>query len=390
MAVACLVGRPHAFPNRGAAAFLLGLLALLLGAAILSAIVHPSAQARPVIATLAACAALSMLLAMGPSRPVMPALLGVATVTALGVLGWVVLYAPELLGTKFPAARLLGGSPGLSHLPAAHPNVAAVLAAIAVPGWLALATRAPRGGGRGVSTAMLVLSLAIVVVSGSRAGALAATIGALLVAWLQWRRSREMLLGATALVLLASPVWAPGIVRLLTLGSGNDQARLPVWEASLRGIGQSPWLGRGIGSFPFAYARIPNADPVAIGTHNTYLQAWLDFGLLGMVATVGLAVFLLVVCMRAPARDPTALALKGVAAAWLVMSLFESTVIMTSRTARPWADFREVVVPLAFVIFGLAAAPGLVMASDPSGHSSAAGRRQSSVPEIRPRLDAQP
>ncbi len=55
----------------------------------------------------------------------------------------------------------------------------------------------------------------------------------------------------------------------------------------------------------------------------------------------------------------------GMVGAWLVISVLESTVIVSWRTAQPWEGFQEAVVPLAFALWGLAAAP--FMTRGPAG-----------------------
>jgi O-antigen ligase len=196
-------------------------------------------------------------------------------------------------------------------------------------------------------------------VSGSRGGMVAALAGAAVVVVLRYRRAIWILPagGAIGVAGLLGP-WGIGdaVVRLLTAGSGNDQGRLPVWEASLHAIWQSPWTGRGIGSFPSAYVRMPGGDAFANGTHNTFLQVWLDFGLLGLVALCGLVGLLLWTWARAPRREWATQGTAGIAVAWLLVSLVESTVIVSWRTAHPWQGFQEAVAPLAFVLWGLAAA----------------------------------
>jgi O-antigen ligase len=187
----------------------------------------------------------------------------------------------------------------------------------------------------------------------------AALAGAAVVIIFRYRRAIWILPVGVAIgaATLLGP-WGIGgtVVRLLTVGSGNDQARLPVWAASLHAIRQSLWTGRGIGSFPSAYVRMPGGDAFANGTHNTFLQVWLDFGLLGLVALCGLVGLVLWTCLRAPRREWATQAIAGIAVAWLLVSLVESTVIVSWRTGHPWQGFQEAVAPLAFALWGLAAA----------------------------------
>jgi O-antigen ligase len=373
---------------------LAALLGMLFLSAAISAAVHPSAHAGFVLTTLTASIGLSMFLAMRAPRQAIPILLAAGTLTAVLLLVWVIVVDPALAGTKTPLIRGPLAQWLLSlHVTAgrgiAHPNLAGVVAALVVPGWLALAINSPsplRGTdttpracvpaaawvGEGVSrtsakrivtrvagSCLLGLSVATLVMSGSRGGMIAALAGAAIVVVLRYRRSIWILpAGLTIGVAALLGPWGIGgtVLRLLTVGSGNDQGRLPVWAASLHAIWQSPWTGRGIGSFPSAYVRMPGGDAFANGTHNTFLQVWLDFGLLGLVALCGLAGLLLLTCARAPRREWATQAMAGIAVAWLLVSLVESTVIVSWRTAQPWQGFQEAVAPLAFALWGLAAA----------------------------------
>jgi O-antigen ligase len=365
-----------AVPARRPVMALAALLGLLLLSAAVSAAVHPSAQAPLVLMTLIASIGLSLFLATRAPRQTIPILLMAGTLTGLLLLAWTIVVDPGLVGTKTPLIRgplaqwllSLNVTAGRGI---AHPNLAGVVAALAVPGWLALAINSPsplegvsgvssnRIAPRGAWSSLLALCLATLVLSGSRGGMVAALAGAAVVIIFRYRRAIWILpagvaLGAAALL---GP-WGIGatVVRLLTAGSGNDQGRLPVWEASLRAIWQSPWTGRGIGSFPSAYVRMPGGDAFANGTHNTFLQVWLDFGLLGLVAMCGLVALLVWTWARAPRREWATQAIAGIAVAWLLVSLVESTVIVSWRTAHPWQGFQEAAAPLAFVLWGLAVA----------------------------------
>lgn len=358
-------GRGHlAVQARRPVFALAALLGLLLLSAAVSAAVHPSAQTGLVLTTLIASSGLSISLALRATRQAIPILLAAGTLTALLLLAWVIVVDPALVGTKTPLIRgaIAQWLLGLNVTAArgiAHPNLAGVVAALVVPGWLALALSANRIASRVAWSCLLGLSVATLVVSGSRGGMVAALAGAAIVVVFRYRRAFWLLpTGVTlGLAALTGP-WGMGgtVLRLITVGSGNDQGRLPVWEASLNAILQSPWAGRGIGSFPSAYVRMPGGDAVANGTHNTFLQVWLDFGLLGLVALCGLTGLLVLTCVRAPRRDPATAAIAGIAVAWVLVSLVESTVIVSWRSAQPWQGLQEAVAPLAFAVWGLATA----------------------------------
>ena len=148
-----------------------------------------------------------------------------------------------------------------------------------------------------------VLFLAILL-SGSRAGTLAA-MGAVLI--LLWRNPKPKRETVTIVAVVMAGVSIVGFVSLLDavstlagrydpvelLGSGGS-GRLYIWQVALTAFGDSPLRGFGFGTFPMVFDRyIGDANPpVWIGfsraAHNTFLRAAVETGLPGFLALAGL------------------------------------------------------------------------------------------------------
>jgi O-antigen ligase len=156
----------------------------------------------------------------------------------------------------------------------------------------------------GLSAVVVALSLACLLLTGSRAGA-AATLGALL-AFLAWEahalgvRARArgltplMVIGALILVGAAALSGGDTFARLDTTAA-DAGARLTVFTTHWRAILASPWLGHGLGGFPAVNDFMLDAqNHLSLerlnALHNVYLQ-WLEeagvFGAGLMFACIG-------------------------------------------------------------------------------------------------------
>jgi O-antigen ligase len=111
-------------------------------------------------------------------------------------------------------------------------------------------------------------------------------------------RGRRWLLGIAlglVLVAMAAALVLPGerIRSRLDPVSGTGLSRLQIWEASLQMIADHPVLGVGLDNFLYAYRQdymLTEAwrEPNISHPHNWVLHTWLQLGLLGLIATVGL------------------------------------------------------------------------------------------------------
>lgn len=101
-----------------------------------------------------------------------------------------------------------------------------------------------------------------------------------------------LLIGAGAIVGSLFLVGSEGLVRNLSQTAGEmdltvtgDErfSRRDIWQATTEMIGDHPWLGVGLGAFPYAYPRYDRSSGAqrVEQTHNDYLQILADAGLAG-------------------------------------------------------------------------------------------------------------
>jgi O-antigen ligase len=235
-----------------------------------------------------------------------------------------VLLAYLLLGTAIAAAALVGTqwlekNPLLSAalqraplwirgLPGAargfHPNEIAGVLLWFVPLQLALSVWClqHRAASLSARAALLISTLcttSALILTQSRGALLGLTIGlAMMIAQGRtWARAALLVVCILLLLLVAArgPSWitktlSEGIAPE-TIGRSNWEFRVVVWRAALWGIGDFPLTGMGIGAFRYV-ARVlyplrnVHVDFDYAHAHNGFLQAALDFGILGLVAYV--------------------------------------------------------------------------------------------------------
>jgi O-antigen ligase len=164
------------------------------------------------------------------------------------------------------------------------------------------------------------LCAAAIFLTGSRGGlvGLAVALAAFLVVGARWR-GRFLVV---ALVVVVAGVGyynyvASPDVRAHVSGVGNGTGRLDLWQVGWRMVEQNPIQGVGAGNFPVSsvhYLLQPGAiaeGSYFIGTpkvaHNSYLEVWVELGLVGLT----LFVFILGFCLYSALRAIGAFARQG-------------------------------------------------------------------------------
>jgi lipopolysaccharide/colanic/teichoic acid biosynthesis glycosyltransferase/O-antigen ligase len=386
-----LVQRSPAAELRRLAGFLVLLAGLLLTAAV-SERVHPSAAGLMILEPLVACCGLAVVLAVSPLEAVRP-MVWLGTLASVAVVVWLVAAAPDQLAAKSPIGGLLAGIPRATAAGRSivHSNLVGACASPLPPAWLAVALGA--GGRRrrqALAWGLLVFTLALVVLSGSRGGWVAAASGcaALLLVTRRWRPLIVAVAACAAPLALAAVAGrqplslAESALREALRVDSPDLSRLTFWSDALPLLRASPWLGTGIGSFPIAY---PDTRIQLVNLHDTLLQAWLELGLGGPVAIGGLTALALGALLRRVSHDTHALVLFGVLVALVVDGAVESTVLATWRPwpaiaplvppvpgQQPWEGWHETVVPVVFAACGLGVARS---AAERGGRGDGAVRR---------------
>jgi O-antigen ligase/tetratricopeptide (TPR) repeat protein len=219
----------------------------------------------------------------------------------------------ELLGRfEMPMLRptylyLLGNGPTI---------VAPMLILLSATAFGGLGWREGSRGRRGLLAILTVVTLAAVLLTGTRGSwlALAVALGVVVAGMafrsrgrlrvrLGDRRSRVVLVVGVAVALLLLAVAVPGLAQLAARGDGGRTALATV---TLRMFESSPLTGEGPGTF--APRRSSHTEPgefadVVPHAHNLYLQTLGEAGLLGAVAglvTIGAVLWLLAGGLRDP------------------------------------------------------------------------------------------
>lgn len=266
-----------------------------------------------------------------------------------------------------------------------HPNIMAALMALLSPlplAWLLLAPpAAPDRAGWGRRIALggsWLLMTAVLLATRSRGGAIAGTVGVVLVVWLAGHRRWAALLAilaiaAGALLLLAPGGPAPEVVEAAT-DPTTWEFRLRVWRTALDVLRDFPFTGVGMAAFNDAatalYAFPETDNPSA---HNLYLQVGVDLGGAGLVAILAV----LILCQRAGLAARRAFRRNSMAelealsvGAWagltalMAHGLVDVTVWNTRAVALPW-----LVIGLIVALHEVAARSSPPGAAEPLGIS---------------------
>jgi putative inorganic carbon (hco3(-)) transporter len=210
----------------------------------------------------------------------------------------------EVLSTGVPGLKRIYGYMGGSGL-AANPNDLALMLNLIIPIAAALMISTRSLAARGVAAIAMLISIAGVIVTFSRAGFLTlAATGVMLLAVLARRHSN----GAGALlvaVALVVPVLVPDSYfdRLSTITdieadqTGSAQGRWQDVVVSAGIVAQNPIVGAGIGNDMLALNRYRGRDTYR-SVHNAYLQYAVDLGLPGLL----LFAWLHIMCFRTARR----------------------------------------------------------------------------------------
>ncbi len=191
---------------------------------------------------------------------------------------------------------LLNALPALiGGLPQFNPNVVGGSLAMLLPlQWKALEQQQ-----RALKFGLIAITLIGLALSLTRGAWLAlGLIGGL---WFAWRMLNQRLVNPRT----ARIAWLIGVLILAVvggvilfatplgdrlLGLGGD--RTHIWRNSLALVGDYPFTGFGLGSFEMAYSSYALLTHVGhtVHAHNLWLNVWLEQGLLGFVALIGLVV----------------------------------------------------------------------------------------------------
>lgn len=238
-----------------------------------------------------------------------------ALVAGLAVLGLVAALQYSVVLPTMRAA-LANGDPTLARLETSHGDLAerlqfgGVFATFTLANTFAaylLLTLPPLVAGllrpgiplplRAAAALVALAGAAALVATGSKGAYLALACAGALLAMGGLKGWRRLLPPAVLLLALAAALASSHIRAGLGLSA---QVRLGYWQGALALIGESPWLGLGLGGFAGAapHAMPLWAEPTRF-VHNELLEAWADGGILAALLLIALIVRLLQLPQRA-------------------------------------------------------------------------------------------
>jgi hypothetical protein len=153
--------------------------------------------------------------------------------------------------------------------------------------------------GRGL-VAVLVIGLLALALTGSRSGFLLGLAGGVFaLAGGEHRRLPRALLLALVLAAVAGAALALDARVAAVHQDGNAVARVDIWSAAVRSISEQPWSGWGTGRSSGALRKwLPDPEAVVAHAHNFWLEMGVRFGGPGIVASIWVAVVLVVWAWR--------------------------------------------------------------------------------------------
>ena len=203
---------------------------------------------------------------------------------------------------------LNAGMPGRVYSLYENPNAFAEVLMLLLPLVVSLFFALRRPVGKIAALAVFGAGCAAIVMTYSRASWVGLAAAALVYVFFWNRRLLPLcLLGALcAIPLLPDTVFN----RILTITDSSDSStssRFPLWASAIRLIRMQPLMGVGLG-VDAVQARIREFrlyDSVAafVHAHNTYLQLWLETGLLGLCGLLGHALWTVKATARAVAES---------------------------------------------------------------------------------------
>jgi probable O-glycosylation ligase (exosortase A-associated) len=197
-------------------------------------------------------------------------------------------HTGEFVTRQEAVTQRIAGYVGGSGI-AGNPNDLALMLNLIIPISAALIVSTRRPAARTVAAAALVLCIAAVIVTFSRAGFIA--LATIFVLWLLAAAGRRSLGGMAAALVLALCIWPvlpEGYLdRLSTITNisadttGSAQGRWKDIGVSAELVAQNPITGAGIGQDILALNRM--RGPTWRSVHNVYLQYAVDLGIPGLV-----------------------------------------------------------------------------------------------------------
>ncbi|MBU0708459.1 O-antigen ligase family protein [Patescibacteria group bacterium] len=119
--------------------------------------------------------------------------------------------------------------------------------------------------------------------------------------------------------------FAPAVVNPWERSGGTEKIRLCVWEGTVNLLKENPILGTGLSGFKELYSSkfyTCDAEPLEY-PHNLILNFWTETGLLGMLALVGIILYLFLTAFNASSAGRVNWAILGGIIYWLIHGLVD-------------------------------------------------------------------
>lgn len=213
------------------------------------------------------------------------------------------------------------------------PNFLGGYLSVAALAALALVVRSERWAAALVWFAAAAVCGAGMAITASRSAVVGFAAGVIVVVLTAPRKRRTpIVIGALLVAAMAFPLLPGQVVERFTgllepQAEGSLTTRSLMIESSVEMLGDNWVLGTGLGAYEDAYPpyRRPGSLPRILHPHQLPLAMWVEMGLLGLLAEIGLVVGILIAWRTAalrgyPGASPVALA---AVAALLVQSLFQ-------------------------------------------------------------------
>lgn len=213
------------------------------------------------------------------------------------------------------------------------PNFLGGYLSVAALAALALVVKSERWGNALVWLAAAGICMAGMAITASRSAVVGFVVGvAVVVATAPRKRRTALVVGGLLVAVVAFPLLPGQVVERFTgllapQAEGSLTTRSLMAESSVEMLGDHWVLGTGLGAYEAAYPpyRRPGALPRILHPHQLPLAMWVEMGLLGLFAEVGVVVGVVIAWRNAsrrgyPGVSPAALA---AVVALLVQSLFQ-------------------------------------------------------------------
>ena len=163
-------------------------------------------------------------------------------------------------------------------------------------------------GRRLVLIALAIVFMGCLLISGSRGGFGATMFGVVALLFLLLRESsggvfqlrRTVVIGVLFSIVVGLIAGGAMVQKMSTLAQGGSANRIAIWRTSLEAIGQSPWLGWGLGSYPDIYTMLQPPE-VALPNdkaHSTPLETVVEVGIPAAVPTLMIVLLPWIMCVR--------------------------------------------------------------------------------------------